>query len=88
MFVNTKQQEFDYPAGDDERLLVYTGSGGVRGRLILLRRALFAGHFGSSKILLSSDITRRRAHPVLPQYRRARETALPFLGFDRDPYMS
>jgi hypothetical protein len=53
----------------------------------VLRRAILAGHFGSSKILFSGDITNQsRVLYNRTIVGRARK-ALPFLIFDADPYM-
>lgn len=86
VFVGTKQREFDHPAGDANVYAAYEGTGGVPvGNL--LRRLVLAVRFGSSKILLSGDIS--SASRVL-YYRNITERAakaLPFLKFDRDPYI-
>ena len=86
VFVGTGQQEFDYPAGDTNIYTTYKGKGGVPiGSFI--RRVLYAFQFGSLKILLSDDI--KGSAKVL--YRRnvmeRATTAMPFLDFDRDPYL-
>ncbi|HEV8598765.1 MAG TPA: UPF0182 family protein [Gemmatimonadales bacterium] len=86
VFVGTKQREFDHPSGEANVYASYEGSGGIQvGNL--LRRLVLAVHFGSSKILLSGDIG--NASRVL-YYRNIVERAqraLPFLRFDRDPYL-
>jgi uncharacterized membrane protein (UPF0182 family) len=86
VFVGTGQQEFDYPAGDQNIYTKYTGRGGVPIGSFL-RRALYAFQFGSLKILLSDDI--KESARVL--YRRnimeRATTAMPFLDFDADPYI-
>jgi uncharacterized membrane protein (UPF0182 family) len=87
VFVGTKQKEFDYPAGETNIYTNYTGLGGVPiGSL--LRRVLYAFQLGSLKILLSDDI--RGSAKIL--YRRnvmdRATTAMPFLDFDRDPYLT
>jgi uncharacterized membrane protein (UPF0182 family) len=87
VFVGTGQQEFDYPAGDQNIYTKYTGRGGVPiGSFI--RRVLYAFQFGSLKILLSDDI--KGSARVL--YRRnvmeRATTAMPFLDFDNDPYLT
>ena len=85
-FVGTRQREFDYPSGEENIYAAYEGTGGVQvGGL--LRRLVFAAHFASSKILLSQDITSesRILYNRAISARAAR--ALPFLTFDRDPYM-
>ncbi|HUF34299.1 MAG TPA: UPF0182 family protein [Gemmatimonadales bacterium] len=86
VFTATRQREFDHPSGEANVYAEYTGSGGVRvGNL--WRRLLLAARFGSSKVLLSADITNEsRALYVRNIASRARK-ALPFLRFDRDPYM-
>lgn len=86
VFVGTGQQEFDYPAGDQNIYTKYTGRGGVPIGSFL-RRVLYAFQFGSLKILLSDDI--KGSARVL--YRRnimeRATTAMPFLDFDADPYV-
>jgi hypothetical protein len=86
VFVGTRQQEFDYPAGDTNIYSNYSGRGGVPiGSFV--RKLLYAFQFGSLKILLSDDI--RDKSRVL--YRRnvseRAATAMPFLDFDADPYL-
>ncbi|HEY8197429.1 MAG TPA: UPF0182 family protein [Gemmatimonadales bacterium] len=86
VFVGTKQREFDHPSGEANVYTTYEGKGGVRVGNIL-RRAMLAAHFGSSKILFSGDITSEsRVLYNRTIVTRARK-ALPFLRFDRDPYM-
>ena len=86
VFVKTKQKEFDHPAGEDNVFTTYDGKGGVPvGGLG--RRIILALGFGSSQVLLSQDI--ENTSRVL-YYRHVTERvkkALPFLEFDRDPYM-
>ena len=85
VFVGTRQQEFDYPAGDTNIYTTYKGSGGVPIGSFW-RRVLYAFQFGSLKIVLSDDI--KDDAKIL--YRRnivdRATTALPFLDFDEDPY--
>lgn len=85
-FVNTKQKEFDYPAGDENIYRVYDGSGGV---VVggMLRRAILALHFGSSKILLSGDIESTSRVLYNRNIVERAQKAFPFLQLDRDPYM-
>jgi uncharacterized membrane protein (UPF0182 family) len=82
----TRQREFDHPSGEKNVYATYRGKGGVRVGNIL-RRAVFAAQFGSSKILFSGDITNdSRVLYNRTIMARARK-ALPFLIFDRDPYL-
>ena len=86
VLVNTKNNEFDYPAGEQNVYSKYSGDGGVpiSG---LLARTLFSMRLGSSQILLTGDIT---DDSRILLYRNIRERArrvAPFLRFDRDPFM-
>jgi uncharacterized protein len=86
VFVQTRQREFDYPAGDENVFTSYTGAGGV---LVggLFRRSMLAAYFGQMNVLLSGDITAEsRVLYNRNIVHRARK-ALPFLRFDADPYM-
>ena len=86
VFVNTKQNEFDYPSGDDVMYSRYKGKGGVPVGS-LLRRALFALRFSELNILLSGDITSGSRILYNREISRRARLALPFLVFDADPYM-
>jgi uncharacterized protein len=84
----SNQREFDYPAGEGDAAVysAYDGRGGVPVGSFA-RRLLYALHFGSFNILLSRDVTARTRilynRSIADRVRRA----LPFLLFDRDPYM-
>ena len=67
-FVATRQREFDHPSGEQNVYASYTGKGGVPiGNL--LRRAVFAAQFGSSKILFSRRHHRRQPGALQPGHR-------------------
>ncbi len=86
----TRQREFDYPAeGGATEAAVYSSYGGRTGVEIgsFLRRALFAIRFGSLNILLSSDLTDSTRILYHRNIRERAQRALPFLTFDRDPYL-
>ena len=86
VFVGTKQREFDHPAGDANVYAAYEGSGGVKvGNF--LRRLVLAARFRSSKILLSGDITSESRVLYYRNIAARAAKALPFLRFDRDPYL-
>lgn len=86
VFVNTKQKEFDYPAGDENIYRSYDGKGGVPVGGVI-RRAILAAHFGSSKILLSGDIGAESRVLYNRNIVERAQKAFPFLRLDRDPYM-
>ncbi len=84
--VNTREKEFDHPAGDENVYAEYAGTGGVQiGSL--LRRMVLATNFQTSKLLLSADITDSSRILYYRNIRQRAEKALPFVRFDRDPYM-
>jgi uncharacterized membrane protein (UPF0182 family) len=84
--VGTKQREFDHPAGDANIYTVYNGKGGVSINSVF-RRALLAWHFRSLKIMLSGDITNESKILYSRNVVERAARALPFVRFDRDPYM-
>ncbi|MGD2177814.1 MAG: UPF0182 family protein, partial [Anaerolineae bacterium] len=85
VIVDTAEDEFDYPSGDENVYSRYEGSAGVRvGGL--LRRIAFALRFNSSPILLSNAISsdsRILFHRALSD---RVERLAPMLWFDPDPY--
>ena len=86
VFVGTRQREFDHPSGEANVYAAYEGTGGVP-VASLLRRLILAARFGSSKILLSGDITNESRVLYYRNIAARAARALPFLTFDRDPYL-
>jgi uncharacterized membrane protein (UPF0182 family) len=86
VFVGTRQREYDHPSGEQNVYAAYEGSGGVRVGA-LFRRLVLAARFGSSKILFSQDITSDSRVLYYREITERAKKALPFLRFDRDPYM-
>jgi hypothetical protein len=85
VLVRTKQPEFHYPEGDDNKTTYYEGAGGVPIGSFG-RRLLFAIRLGSTDILFTPQITpdsRIMFHRQIDE--RVRLLA-PFLTFDSDPY--
>ena len=84
----SRQREFDYPAGEGDAAVYssYDGRGGVP-VASFAARLLYALHFGSFNILLSRDVTDRTRILYNRSIGERARRALPFLMFDRDPYM-
>jgi uncharacterized membrane protein (UPF0182 family) len=84
----SRQREFDYPAGEGDAAAYssYDGGGGVSVGSFA-RRLLYAVRFGSLNILLSNDLTDRTRILYYRDVHERAERALPFLLFDRDPYL-
>ena len=85
VIINTSEDEFDFPQGDENVYTRYEGSAGVRlGGL--LRRAAFALRFDSSPILISSAVTRDSRILFHRDIHDRARTLAPFLWYDPDPY--
>lgn len=87
VYVNTKQQEFDYPQGDANKYTTYEGTGGIRiGGAF--RRMLLAWAIGDlSKLPFSDDITSESRLLLNRNIRQLVNGVAPFLVYDRDPYI-
>ena len=86
VFVDTAQQEFNYPQGSDNALTRYQGHGGFPISSLLMRAAA-AVHYGDSNIILTGYLT---DHSRMMIHRRVRErlqTLAPYLSWDGDPYL-
>jgi uncharacterized membrane protein (UPF0182 family) len=86
VFVKTRQQEFNYPEGDQNIFSTYDGSGGV-GLGSFGRRILFAAFTRDLKMLLSDDFTDETRILIYRNIGERIRKIAPFLRFDRDPYM-
>ncbi len=85
VIVNTRADEFDYPMGDRNAFYRYTGADGVE-ISTPLHRAAFALRFGTSRILLSTEITRESRVLFNRNIRQRAHAIAPFLRYDNDPY--
>ena len=87
VYVKTRQQEFNYPQGDNDNRTFYEGDGGIElGGF--LRRALIAFDRGDLAKLPFSDDVNAQSRLLMRRNVRERAAALaPFLTFDQDPYI-
>ncbi|MBI4553882.1 MAG: UPF0182 family protein [Candidatus Latescibacteria bacterium] len=84
--VRTRQQEFDYPKGEENQFCTYQGVGGVQIRSFI-RRVAFAKYFSELNFLISPLIT---LDSQVMFHRRVQDrvmTIAPFLQYDHDPYL-
>jgi len=86
VFVNTKQEEFNYPEGDLNIFSIYEGEGGVELGSVW-RRLLLSAHTRDLKMLLSDDFTDETRILLYRNIEQRVRKVAPFLSFDRDPYM-
>jgi uncharacterized membrane protein (UPF0182 family) len=86
VFVNTREPEFDYPRGDENAYVNYSGSGGVR-ITNLWRKFLFGWKLDGTRFLLSTYLTPDSRVLFHREIRERVKTLAPFLKFDADPYV-
>jgi hypothetical protein len=87
VYVKTRQQEFDYPQGQNNNLTSYQGNGGVvLGGFV--RRVMLSIDRGDLGKLPFSDDVNPQSRLLMRRNIRDRVAALaPFLTFDQDPYL-
>ncbi|HVA25174.1 MAG TPA: UPF0182 family protein, partial [Chloroflexota bacterium] len=86
VIVDTKQQEFDYPQGDQNVFATYKGGHGVM-LDSFFKRLAFAWRFGDLNIVISDTLqpnSRILFNRVIQQRLQA---IAPFLTYDHDPYV-
>lgn len=86
VYVRTRTEEFNHPAGEQNVFRGYTGEGGVSIGSTW-RQLLFATRFGDLKLLLSDDLTAESRVLYVRNIRERLERVAPYLRFDADPYM-
>jgi uncharacterized membrane protein (UPF0182 family) len=86
VFVKTREQEFDYPKGDENAFSTYAGTGGVSiGSL--WDRLMFTLRFGDLNILLADAFTPDTRVLFNRRLQSRIQRVAPFLMLDRDPYL-
>ena len=86
VIVNTKEAEFDYPDGSENKYTNYEGKSGVK--LNPLNRLLFAIREGNVNILVSSNITSKSRIMYVRNVVSRVEKIMPYLAYEEDPYMT
>src|SRR5262245_9278736 len=86
VFVKTKAQELDYPAGNQNVYTTYEGTGGVPVDS-LWRKLLYSARYATLRIALSNDITRESRILYYRQIQDRVNKIAPFITFDRDAYL-
>ena len=86
VFVETAQQEFNYPQGSDNAFSKYQGKGGFPVSSLIMRAAA-ALHFGDSNILLTSYLTDKSRMMIHRRVKDRLETLAPYIRWDGDPYL-
>lgn len=84
--VNTRQPEFDFPAGEVNATNHYDGRGGVRLSSPLVKLA-FSLRFRDYQIFLAGVITPESRLQMNRNIQQRVRRIAPFLSYDRDPYL-
>ncbi len=86
VYVNTKTDEFNYPAGEEN---VFRNHSGANGMPLgsLFDQMLFASSFSDLKLLLSQDFTPDTKVLAVRNINDRLKKVAPYLRFDSDPYM-
>ncbi|MEN6325931.1 MAG: UPF0182 family protein [Syntrophomonas sp.] len=86
VIVNTKQKEFDYPAGEKNVNSIYQGKDGIRINNFA-RRLLFSWALKDYKMLLSTEVSNNSQILMNRNIVQRTQMIAPYLQFDSDPYM-
>ena len=86
VIVNTDEQEFDYPNGNENSYSTYKGKAGIK--LNLLSRILFSVREGSMKLLVSSNVNSDSRIIINRNIKDRVEKLMPYLSYEKDPYMT
>jgi uncharacterized protein len=87
VYVKTRQQEFDYPQGQNNNLTSYQGTGGIALGGFLRRVFLAIDRGDLGKLPFSDDINSQSRLLMRRNIRERVAVVAPFLTFDQDPYM-
>ncbi len=86
VFINTKQDELDYPGPEGNVLTRYSGKGGAKiGGY--MRRLAWTIRLGDANMLLSGDLTPQSRVLIRRNIRERVQTLAPWLNWDNDPYI-
>lgn len=86
VFVKTKDQEFDYPKGEDNAFTTYSGTGGVPIGSPF-DRLIFALRYGDPNIVLTDALTVDSRIMFNREIQSRASRVAPFLTYDGDPYL-
>lgn len=83
--INTKEDEFDYPSGSDNKTTRYEGDAGIE--LSGLNRLLFSIRERSMKLFVSSVVTSESKVIMYRNIVQRVERIAPFITLDANPYL-
>ena len=86
ILVNTDEEEFDYPRGDENVYSMYEGDAGIK--MNILNRTLFAIRERSLKLLVSTNINSDSKILINRNVLTRVKTIMPYLSYENDPYIA
>ncbi len=86
VIVNTEEEEFDYPSGEENQYVSYAGEGGVA-MSSLWRKFIFGHMFDGTRLFLSSYPTEESRIMYHRKISDRVKNLAPFLLFEEDPYI-
>lgn len=87
VIVNTDEEEFDYPSGDENVYIRYDGIGGVQ-LSNLWRKFLYGYKFDGTKFFVSGYPNENSRIMFNREIKSRVQTLAPFLAYDDDPYIT
>jgi uncharacterized membrane protein (UPF0182 family) len=84
--VNSEEEEFDYPSGEENVYIHYPGKGGVQ-LSSLWRKFIYGWKFDGTRLFVSDYPTRESRIMFHRQIAERVRTLAPFIEFDEDPYV-
>ena len=87
VYVKTKQQEFDYPQGQNNTLTSYQGTGGILMGGFAKRLLLAIARDDVATLPFSDDVNPQSRMLLWRNIRQRVAKLAPFLTFDQDPYL-
>lgn len=85
VLVNTKEEEFDYPDGDENKYVMYDGEAGIK--LGFFNKLMFSIREGSLKMLVSTNLNKDSKIIINRNVMDRVKTIMPYLSYENDPYM-
>ena len=87
VYVKTRQQEFDYPQGQNNTLTSYQGTGGIVMGGFVWRLLLAIARDDVATLPFSDDVNPESRMLLWRNIRQRVAKLAPFLNFDQDPYL-
>ncbi|MFO7852158.1 MAG: UPF0182 family protein [Bacteroidota bacterium] len=83
---NSEEKEFDYPSGDENIYVSYSGDGGVEVSSFW-RKLIYGWKYGGTRFLVSGYPSKESRIMLYRQITERIKTLTPFLYMDNDPYI-